>query len=565
MKSSDLFLRSLEEEGVEYIFGVPGEENADIMISLLNSSIKFIMTRHEQGAAFMADLYGRLTGRPGVCLSTLGPGAANLVTGVANANFDHSPVVAITGQASTARLHKESHQNMDVISMFKPITKWTATIRQPANIPEVVHKAFKLAAYEKPGACHIELPEDIAKQEVDLAPIPAIGYKLRRPAPDYKAIGKAVDLIRNAKTPIILAGNGCIRKRASRQLRRFVSQTGIMAAMTFMAKGALDPRDSRSLMVAGLGSRDHVTEAFESADLIITIGYDLIEWPPNMWNKGMDKKIIHIDFEPAEVDNFYRCDVEIVSDLAAALWELNKQLGDSVKFDVPRFTHIRDHMVCELGFSELASGIHDDIDRNALDAVRSDRFPMTPQRILRDLRDVLDDQDILISDVGAHKIWVARNYLTGVPSTVIISNGFCSMGIALPGAIAAKLIMPDRKVVAVVGDGAFMMNVQELITAVQYKIPAVFLVWVDGRFGLIEWKQLNQFGKTSHVEFRNPDFVMLAESFGARGIRVSSVAEFKGAMAEALAETEKPTVVEVPVDHTENHKLSERLGRLLAR
>ena len=564
MKASDLFLRSLEEEGVEYIFGVPGEENADVMISLLDSPIEFIMARHEQGAAFMADLYGRLTGKPGVCLATLGPGATNLVTGVANANFDRSPVVAITGQASTSRLHKESHQNMDVISMFKPITKWTATIRQPANIPEVVHKAFKLAAFEKPGACHIELPEDIAKQEVDLTPIPVTGYKLRRPAPDYKAIAKAVELIQQAKRPIILAGNGCIRERASKQLRRFVSQTGIMAAMTFMGKGAVDARDSRSLLVAGLGSRDHVTEAFERADLVITIGYDLIEWHPDMWNKGMDKKIIHIDFEPAEVDNFYRCEVEIVSDLAAALWELNEQLGDSVRFEVPRFVHLRDHVVCELGFSELAAAVHDDIDQEAMAAVDTDRFPMTPQRIIRDLRSVLGDDDILISDVGAHKMWVARNYMTRTPNTAIISNGFCSMGIALPGAIGAKLAMPHRKVVGLTGDGGFMMNLQELGTAVQYEIPAVFLVWEDGRYGLIEWKQLNQFGKTSHVEFTNPDFVSLAESFGARGIRVESADGFKAAMEEALEETARPSVVVVPVDYTENRRLTDRLGRLLA-
>lgn len=564
MKSSDLFLRTLEEEGVEYIFGVPGEENADVMISLLDSPIKFIMARHEQGAAFMADLYGRLTGKPGVCLATLGPGATNLVTGVANANFDRSPVVAITGQAATTRLHKESHQNMDIISLFKPITKWTTTIRQPSSIPEVVHKAFKLAAMEKPGACHIELPEDIAKQETSLSPIPVTGYKLRRPAPDYKAVAMAVDLIKSAKRPIILAGNGCIRERASKQLNRFVEQTGIMAAMTFMAKGAIDSRNPKSLLVAGLGSRDHVTEAFERADLVITIGYDLIEWHPEMWNKGMDKKIIHIDFEPAEVDNFYRCEVEIVSDIAAALWELNEQIDDSVQFDIPRFTHLRDHVVCELGFPELATEVHKDIDQEAVAAVSTDRFPMTPQRILRDLRDVLSKEDILISDVGAHKMWVARNYLTYSPNTAIISNGFCSMGVAVPGAVGAKLAVPDRHVVALTGDGGFMMNMQEIGTAVQYKIPVVFLVWEDGRYGLIEWKQMNQFGKTSHVEFTNPDFVALAESFGAKGIRVTSADEFKPAMVRALAETEAPSVVVVPVDYAENRRLTDRLGRLLA-
>ncbi len=564
MKSSDLFLRALEEEGVKYIFGVPGEENADMMISLLDSPIEFIMARHEQGAAFMADLYGRLTGKPGVCLGTLGPGATNLVTGVANANFDRSPVVAITGQASTTRLHKESHQNMDAVSMFKPITKWTTTIRHGINIPEVVHKAFKLAASEKPGACHIELPEDIAKQDVDALPMGAKGYKLRRPAPDHKAISKALELIRSAKTPIILAGNGCVRKRASTQLKRFVALTGIMSAQTFMAKGALDPRDHHSLLVAGLGSKDHVTEAFDKADLVITIGYDLIEWLPEQWNHGMDKKIIHIDFEPAEVDSFYVCEVEVVSDVAAALWELNENLADIEKFDIPRFSHLRDHLLVEIGFESLATEVHDDIDTEAAKAAISDRFPMTPQRILRDLRGLLGEEDILISDVGAHKMWVARNYLTYLPNTCIISNGFCSMGVALPGAIAAKLALPHRKAVGLCGDGGFMMNVQEIATAVQYKIPAVFLVWEDRAFGLIEWKQMDQFGKSSHVHFQNPNLVALAESFGAKGIRVESAAGFEPAMAEALATTDRPSVVVVEVDYSENRKLTQRLGRLIS-
>jgi acetolactate synthase-1/2/3 large subunit len=564
MKSSDLFLKALEEEGVEYIFGVPGEENADMMISLLDSRIKFIMARHEQGAAFMADLYGRLTGKPGVCLATLGPGATNLVTGVANAHFDRSPVVAITGQAATTRLHKESHQNMDVISLFRPITKWTTTVRQPENIPEVVHKAFKIAAAEKPGACHIEFPEDIAKKETSLVPIPAEGRKVRRPAPDHKAVTHAVTLIKQAKTPIILAGNGCIRERASKQLKRFVEQTGIMVAQTFMAKGAVDARDKASLLTAGLGSRDHVTEAFERADLVIAIGYDLIEWHPDMWNRGMDKKIIHIDFESAEVDNCYRCDVEIVSDIAAALWELNEQLRDCVKFSIPRFTHLRDHVLTELGFEHLSSGNHDDIDVEAAAAAHSESFPMKPQRILRDLRDLMGEEDILISDVGAHKMWVARHYLTYLPNTAIISNGFCSMGIALPGAIGAKIAAPNKRVVGLTGDGGFMMNVQELATAVQYKIPAVILIWEDGGYGLIEWKQLNHYGKISHVRFPNPDFVALAESFGANGIRISSVKEFKPAIEAALAETGRPSVVVVPVDYSENVRLTDRLGKLLA-
>jgi acetolactate synthase I/II/III large subunit len=564
MKASDLFLRALEEEGVTHIFGVPGEENADVMISLLDSSIQFIMTRHEQGAAFMADVYGRLTGRPGVCLGTLGPGATNLVTGVANGNFDRSPVVAITGQGSTARLHKESHQNMDVVAMFRPITKWADSVRNPGNIPEIVHKAFKRAVTEKPGACHIELPEDIAKLDVEMAPIPRGKYKLRRPAPDHKSIAQALDVIRGAETPVILAGNGCIRKRASRQLRRFVKQTGIMCAHTFMAKGALDFEDPAGLLVAGLGSTDHVSAAFEQADVVIAIGYDLIEWHPKNWNRGREKKIIHIDFEPAEVDASYLCDVEIVSDVAAALWELNEQIGDTIKFSNREFAHLRAHMLTELGYAELCDAPHPDADPEAAKKPFDNSFPMKPQRILRDLRDLLGREDILISDVGAHKMWVARHYPTYEPNTCIISNGFCSMGIAVPGAIAAKMAAPERKVVGLCGDGGFMMNVQELATAVQYRIPAVFLVWEDNGYGLIEWKQLNQFQRVSHVHFQNPDLHALGEAFGVKTFSVTDADDFKVQMKNALEVADGPSMVIVKVDYSENVKLTQRLGKLLA-
>ncbi len=564
MKASDLFLRALEEEGVEYIFGVPGEENADLMISLLDSNIEFIITRHEQGAAFMADLYGRMTGKPGVCLGTLGPGATNLTTGVGNAHFDRSPVVVITGQASTHRLHKESHQNMDVVEMFKPITKWGTTIRQAENIPEVIHKAFKLAQMEKPGACHIEFPEDIAKVDVSGRPISADPYKFRRAAPDYKAINRAIECLDSAKTPIVLVGNGCIRKRASKQLKRFVDKTGIMVVHTFMGKGVIDDRDPLSLLTAGLGSRDHIIEAFEKADVVFAIGYDLIEWPPDRWNIGMRKKIVHIDFEPAEVDNDYRCKVEVVADIASSLWEINEKLTDKYQFDNSAIAHLRDHMLYELGLQEYASAKHKDIDEKAVAASSSEDYPVKPQRILRDLREILRDDDILISDVGAHKMWVARHFPTYTANSCIISNGFCSMGIAVPGAIATKMLFPEKNVVGLCGDGGFMMNVQELATAAQYKIPAVFLIWEDGGFGLIQWKQETAFRRNSQVKFDNPDFIKLAESFGCLGIMVKSAVHFKDAMNEAFAQTDKPSVVVVPVDYSENNRLTERLGKLIA-
>jgi len=546
MKASDLFLRCLEQEGVQEIYGVPGEENADIMISLLDSPIEFVICHHEQAAAFMADVSGRLTGTPGVCLSTLGPGATNMATGVASANMDNSPVVAITAQAGTNRLHKESHQNMDAINLYKPITKWNQSVFQADNIPEVVHKAFKLAATEKPGACMVELPEDIAREETIVKPFD-IGNKARRPAPDEKSVKRAVEILGRAEKPIILAGNGCIRTRASRQLKRFVDTTGIHTANTFMGKGALSARHDRCLFAAGLGLKDHVSYAFSKADLVICIGYDMVEWHPHIWNIGSDKKIIHIDFEPAEVDRNYRADVEIVGDLAGSLSALCESLGESHSWDVKEFSEERAHMLDELQeFSE------------------NEEFPVKPQKILSDLRSVMGDEDILISDVGAHKMWVARHYPAYHPGSCIISNGFCSMGIALPGALSAKRLFPEKKVVGLCGDGGFLMNVQELATAVQYNIPATVLVWEDGGYGLIKWKQMNRFGKYSHTDFKNPDLSRMAESFGCNAIRVEAARDLIPALQAGFAEKQRPTVIVVPADYTENMKLTEKLGTIIS-
>ena len=544
MKASNLFVEALENEGVEYIFGVPGEENADVMMSLLDSRIKFILCRHEQGAAFMADVYGRLTGRAGVCLGTLGPGATNLVTGVADANMDRAPTVAITGQADTRRLHKESHQNMDVVSMFGPITKWAQSILHPDNIPEVVRKAFKLAESEKPGACLIELPEDIAERQTGAVPITP--RKLRRPAPDHKSVKMALEMIAAAKAPLVLAGNGTVRKRAAEQLDRFVEKTGIYVANTFMGKGAISYKHPRSLQTVGLGARDHVIEAFERADLVITVGYDLVEYHPVHWNKKT-APIVHIDFLPAEIDEHYRVDCELVADLAESLWAINEGLTDAHKKDNPAFARIRSTMIEDLSSEDADEG-----------------FPMKPQRILSDVRKALGPSDILLSDVGAHKMWIARQYQCEVPNTCLISNGFCSMGFALPGAIAAKMVHPDRRILAICGDGGFMMNVQEVLTAVQYEVAPVIMVWEDGAYGLIEWKQKNAFGgKYSHTRFHNPDFVKLAESMGAAGFAVGAAAELIPTLEAAFATTDRPSIVVVPVDYAENMKLTERLGRLV--
>ena len=543
--ASEVFVKALENENVEYIFGVPGEENIDFLEALRTSKIKFILTRHEQGAGFMADVYGRLTGKAGVCLSTIGPGATNLLTPIADANLDHAPLVAITGQADTLRMHKESHQNIDIVSMFKPVTKWNTQIGRPDIVAEAVRKAFKLAEAEKPGATHLEFPENVAQEEC-LKPEYFEVRKLRRPAADYKAVDQAVALIRSAKKPLILAGNGAIRKRATKQLRLFLDKTGMAVCNTFMGKGAAGRQYEYNLLTIGLQSRDHVTCAFDESDLIIAIGYDIAEYAPHFWNPDGKKRIIHIDFEPAEVDYWYHPEVEIVGDIAGALWELNERVDDQFPRGLGKFAlkHRR----------RIIDEIHE--HDNSAD------FPFKPQKVLHDIRSVLNDADILIRDVGAHKMWIARMYIVHEPNTCLISNGFASMGIALPGGIAAKLVYPKRNVVTVSGDGGFLMNVQELETAVRLKTPTINMIWSDGTFGLIEWKQMNKFGHAFGTRFGNPDWVKLAESYGAVGIRVQKKDNLQTVLKKAL-KSKKPVVIDCPVDYTENIKLTKRLGQLV--
>ncbi len=548
MKASDLFVKCLETEGVERIFGLPGEENADLMISLIGSSIEFVLCRHEQAAAFMADAYGRLTGKPGVCLATLGPGATNLVTGVADANMDRAPLVAIIGQGTTKRLHKESHQNMDAIAMFEPVSKWAHSIQDAETIPEVVRKAFKLAQMEKPGATVIELPENVAEHEVSLDPMPAMAT--RRSAADWKVVAAAVDLIGEARTPLILAGNGAVRKRASKQLRRLTDKTGIPVVNTFMGKGAVAHDSPNSLFTIGLQGKDHVLKAFAEADLVITVGYDLVEYAPSFWNAKRDKTIVHIDFEPAEIDAAYPVTVDLVADLADALWQLNEKLNEKFEGRLP---------LLDVGrWLPLREVIRRDLNANNHDA----GFPVKPQRLISDIRQALGPHDILLSDVGAHKMWISRYYQCIEPNTCLISNGFCSMGFALPGAIGAKYAQPEAKVVAVCGDAGFLMNVQDLETAVRKKIAFVCVVWLDGEYGLIKWKQQNQFdGRHSELAFSNPDMEMLARSFGMWGRHAKSADEFASALDEAL-NVDGPALLAVDVDYSENRKLTERLGEI---
>jgi len=546
MKAADLFVRCLENEGVKYIFGLPGEENAHLMMALDQSNIEFVLTRHEQGAAFMADVYGRLTGQAGVCLSTLGPGATNLVTGVADGNMDRAPMVVITAQGSTQRQHKESHQIMDVMGMFRPITKWGSAVHHPDNIPEVVRKAFKIATTEKPGACHIELAEDVAAQTTT-GKLPIPPKKLRRSVPDEKIMAEAVSLIRSAQRPVILAGNGAIRKRASKQLRIFAEQTGIGVISTFMAKGAVDRNSPNCLFTIGLQAKDLVSCAIDAADLVICIGYDLVEYHPRLWNTQGDKRILHIDFLPAEVDQNYHVEVEIVGDIAHSLWMLNESFTASPPvFSTTQHRAIRDEMLMEFA-------IHKDDD--TVGSIR-------PQKVIWDIREVLGPSDILITDVGAHKMWTARYYTCDEPNTCLISNGFCSMGFALPGAIAAKLVHPERRVLALCGDGAFLMNVQEMETAKRIGANIVVMVWDDGGYGLIAWKQSNEFGKHTRLDFGNPDFVGLANAFGWNGFRVERSADLKETLEKAF-NAKGPSLIAIPIDYRENGLLTKRLGNIV--
>jgi len=541
MKASDLIVECLENEGVRYVFGLPGEEILDILDSLLGSPITFIPTRHEQGAAFMADAYGRLTGRAGVCLSTLGPGATNLATGVADANLDRAPLVAITGQAGRDRVHKESHQRIDIVEHLRPLTKWNTHVETSAVIPEVIRKAFKLAEAEKPGACHIEVPEDVAGEMVEGTPLST--ERPRRPSPDRQALQTAARLIEGASFPLIFAGNGVIRGGASKELRELSRSHGIPVVHTFMAKGSMPYDDPLCLLSAGLQARDYVSCGFDKTDLIIAVGYDPVEYAPKFWNPDRKKPIIHVDFTPAEVDSYYQPAVEVVADVREAL-ELLNGLVKGEKHPAP--------------FLTLRRFILEQLEEGAAD----DTFPLKPQRILRDLRAQMGREDILISDVGTHKLWIARTYPAYEPNTVLISNGFAAMGFALPAAISAKLVHPERKVVAVSGDGGFLMNAQELETARRLGLAIVNVVFRDGSYNLIQWKQQTHLGRESGVRFGNPDFVELARAFGATGYRVDSARQLAPILAEALA-LPGPSIVDVPVDYGENAKLTARLGHLV--
>lgn len=553
MKASDLFIRCLEAEGVEYIFGIPGEETNDLIMSLLDSKIKFVLVRHEQAAAFMADMYGRLTQKVGVCLSTLGPGATNLTTGVANANMDRSPILVITGQTDTDFLHKESHQNMDAVAMFKPITKWRWSIRNADSIPEIVRRAFKIALEEKAGAVHLELPQDIAKMESDIKPIKT--QQVFRSRPNEELIEKAANLILESKTPILLVGNGCIRSRPSLYVRKFVEKTGICSMNTFMAKGVISDKSDRHLHTIGIREADHASIAMREADLVIAIGYDLVEYSPKHWNGSLDKKIIHIDFTPAESETYYPPTIEIAADIEYTMYAILEEIERIRKQDGTEEEKQRQYRIPHSDPPELFKTIKREIVWR-LERYKNDfSYPIKPEKLVLDVRDALDESDIVISDVGVHKLWIAKIYNTYTPNTCIVPNGFCSMGFALPAAIAAQLVDPSHKIVAMCGDGGFLMNVQEIETAVRLRLPIIVIVWCDYDYGMISLKQIYEFGRSAFTKFNNPNFVKLAESFGAIGYNVRSTEEFSKVLEKAKVSKSSPVIISIDVDYSRNRLL----------
>lgn len=544
MNTAEALVKSLENEGVKYIFGIPGEENLAVMQALKNSSIRFITVRHEQGAAFMADMYGRLTGKAGVCLSTLGPGATNLVTGVADANSDGAPLVAITGQVGTERMHLTSHQYLDLVNMFSPITKRSKQIVRPDTVHEIVRIAFKYAENEKPGACHIDLPCNIAKMEVPDGP----GIKpLKHHTPNMEMacvenIEEAAGIIFQAKKPLILAGHSAIRNKASKAITKFAEKLKIPVINTMMAKGAIPYDNPYSLWTIGIPQKDYPDLAFEEADLVIAVGYDIVEYAPRKWNAKENHKIIHIDTRPCHINKLYQPDLEVIGDISYSLRQI--ALRCNRENDPDWAMEIRKKMVEEYNKYESDNA-----------------FPMKPQRILHDVRKIMGKEDILISDVGAHKMWIAREYNCYEPNTCIISNGFATMGIAVPGAVSAKLINPDKKILAISGDGGFMMNCQEFETALREKTPFVTLIFNDSSYGLIKWKQQEQYGESCFVDYTNPDFVKFAESMHAIGYRVTKAEELLPTLEEAFNQ-KVPVIIDCPVDYAENMKLSNDLKKM---
>ncbi|OBS01215.1 acetolactate synthase [Mycobacterium gordonae] len=541
--AAELIVKCLENEGVSVVFGIPGEENIRFIKALAASDIRYVLTRHEQGAAFMAEMYGRVTGRAAVVSATLGPGAINMQLGVADATTNSTPMVAISAQVGQDREYKESHQYVDLVSMFAPITRWSAGIPTAHAIPEMVRKAFKVAETERPAAVYLAVPEHLdadAADYPDLGPLPR--NVVRADAPAARQVARAVDILRTAQRPVVLAGHGAARSDASAALIRFSEELGIKVANSFHGKGVMPDDHPNGIGTLGFMRHDYVNFGFDNADVVIAVGYELQEFDPVRINPQGDKKIIHIHRFPAEVDAHYSVDVGIIGDISDSLNQLTEAM-DGRRFD-------------DVGVP--GSGL---LDEEFARGQQDSRFPLAPQRVVADTREALGRSDVVLVDTGATKMWMARLYPTYERNTCLISNGLSTMGFALPGAMGVKLARPECKVLAVVGDGAFLMNSQEIETAVREKIPLVVLIWEDGGYGLIEWKMDLELGEHHYVSFGNPDIVKYAESFGAKGYRISSAEELLPTLRAAL-DDDGVSLIACPVDYSENLRLTDRLGEL---
>ncbi|NOQ75236.1 MAG: acetolactate synthase large subunit [Crocinitomix sp.] len=538
MKTSDLFIKALENEGVEYIFGLPGEENLDFLESLRKSDkIKLILTRHEQGAGFMAATYGRLTGKPGVCLSTLGPGATNLVTPAAYAQLGAMPMLMLTGQKPIKTSKQGKFQIIDVVEMMQPLTKFTKQVTHGAHVPSIVREAFRVSQEERPGAVHIELPEDIAREEVEAPQIfEVVDYKI--PNADSETISNAVAMIRSAKKPLILIGAGANRKRASIALTEFVDSIGIPFFNTQMGKGIIDERHPLYLGTAALSDYDFLHEAISDADLIINVGHDTIEKPPFFMHPEDDRKVIHVNFFPAEIDEVYFPQMNVIGDIASSIYQLTEGLKSNAKqWNTDFFLEVKNNVASHLAKYES-----------------DDRFPILPQRMVKITRDILPDDGIVTLDNGVYKLWFARNYPAYSQNSLILDNALATMGAGLPSAMMAKELYPNRKVISVNGDGGFMMNSQELETAVRLQLDLVVIILNDNAYGMIQWKQEGEGFPKYGLDYGNPDFVKYAESFGAKGYRPTSVEGFKETLQKAL-NSKGVQVIDLPVDYSLNHQI----------
>lgn len=543
MKASDLFVKALEQEGVEYIFGIPGEENLDLLESIRKSSIKLILTRHEQAAGFMAATYGRLTGKVGVCMSTLGPGATNLVTSAAYAQLGAMPMLMITGQKPIKASKQGRFQVLDVVDMMRPITKYTAQIVSGERIASQVREAFRIASSERPGATHLELPEDIAIEEV--SPNLIAESTIRRPIAEQKAIDRAVNLIELAKAPLLLIGAAANRKMTSKMLSRFVEELKIPFVTTQMGKGVVNESSPLFLGNTTLSDGDFVHRVIEHADLIINVGHDVVEKPP-FFMRSNDKQVIHINYNAAEVDQVYFPQVEVVGDIANGVWAILEQIKPQSHWDFSYFNKVK-----EAEEKELPHGCDDE------------RFPIYPQRLVADVRRAMPDDGIIALDNGVYKIWFARNYKAKKPNTVLLDNALATMGAGLPSAMTAKLVHPDRPVIAICGDGGFMMNSQELETAIRLNQHLIVLILRDDAYGMIKWKQANMEFDDFGLDYGNPDFVKYVEAYGGKGHRVSSAEELLPLIKSCMNE-HAVHLIDVPIDYSENDRILNQELRILS-